>query len=214
MGLPVDDTGGRRAPGGGGMGLPVELTGGVGRPRSVGLPDAPVPPLAGPVPGPPAAGPAGRRVLVGVAPPVEGGGACLAAGCSGRAGADGVAGGVVAAGGWTAGRGAGRRPAPSPGSTGRLVIRRGSRPEGGAVGAGVGAGPVGVPTPSPEAGAGAGASAAGAGAAAAGSSTTVAAAFLAADFLTGSGSGGETSRRMPSWSALRRARSAWASSML
>jgi hypothetical protein len=61
-------------------------------------------------------------------------------------------------------------------------------------------------------GAGAGASVTAAGAAGASGAGALSAAFLAA-FLTGAGSSGATSRLSPSRSALRRARSAWASSI-
>jgi len=209
IGLPDGDRGGRPRPdgaGGGGMGLPEGDSGGPPRAAAGWGP----PPPAGRGPG---AAPGRRAPDWGPLPP---GRAC--GGGSGRADAAGTAvlgeggGGMGRAGrGATSGRtcGSGRTVT---GSLGRLVIRRES--PGRSVGAGVtGAGMAAAGTSG--AGAGAGAppapsSGAGAATAVSGGAALVERARLFASF----GSSGWCSRMSPSRAALRRTRSACASSML
>ena len=156
-------------------------------------------------------------------------------GCGARAaGAAGAgAGAGRAAGGTSTGAGAGRGGiwAPRARTPGRSAGGAGAGGgASGAAGSGAGAGASAAGGSSTAAGAGSsGASAAGAGAsgaAAAGTSgsgvasvagsgaSALGAAFLAGAFLAGDGSSGCSSRTKPSRSALRRTRSAWASSML
>ena len=188
-GPPVGGTGVRR-PGGGGMGLPDWLSGRPGG-GGMGLPDW----LSG---------------RGGAGAPAGGAGGALGADAVGAAGGMGVAGrsGAAGAGAGTAlgACGAGVAGASATGASGA-----------GGVGRGVGRGAAGagwrveVIT---RRGAAASEDASGAGAGAGAASTGASACFLAAVFLgAGSGSSGWTSRRRPSASALRRTRSAWASSI-
>jgi hypothetical protein len=201
MGRPEVERGG---PGGGGMGRPEGLTG--------GRPDWPFLSVEGASrPGAAGGAPAPRLAAAG-----EGGAALPGApGAPGAAGPPGAPGAAGAAGRFT-GRG------PGGGGTvtslaGRLVTRPLRRAGGGAeAAAGWGAGVEGAGV---EAAAGCDAGArdgpAGAGAAGAAGRTGVASAAGRAGLGRGSaaGSSGTTGRRRPSASALRRTRSAWASSI-
>lgn len=215
MGLPVTERGG--PPGGGGMGRPEELVGaevGLGGLPMVGLVAAGRLGAEGGVGGAGRVGALGAEALGADAAGVEAAGA-EGAGAEGAGAGAGGAGGTRGAGlagagegGAAAGR-AGTGATPGCSEAGRLVI---SRDPGRLVAAGAGrAGAVGGAWSSPS-GAGPVDGRSGAGASArAGAAALVVAFLVAAGFLTGSS--GWTGRRSPSRSALRRARSAWASSI-
>jgi hypothetical protein len=204
-------------PGGGGMGLPVSERGGGG--GGMGLPDTEVGGVAG------VAGASGRGGADGGAADATGaaGGALGAgAGAGGRAGATGAGGETIPVRGRVP-------PLRTPGRAGAEPLERTA---GGALGAGAAAAG-GCAAGADSAGAGAtGAAAAGAAGVGAGvgvgaGATSGAGAGVATGLATGLGAGagagsalgsgagsGSGSRMSPSRSALRRTRSAWASSML
>ncbi len=199
MGLPVDEIGGRR-PGGGGMDRPRGAGAAAGAPG--GVPTGGAAGRAGAGAGAVAEAAAGRRTSAssttgrggGCSLPLEvktrRGGVAAGAGAAGAAGAAGEA-----ATGTTAGAGAGS-------------VRSGTATSGAA-----GSGSVGtsVTVVTATAGSGAAGAASGSASGAALAALAVLALGLAAFF---SGSGGCSSRTRPSRSALRRTRSAWASTTL